>query len=58
MTEETRLQEKKKYEPPSVTNISLRPEEAVLANCKNSSVAGPVAGFDCRHSGGCSVIGS
>jgi hypothetical protein len=32
---------KKTYEAPSLTTISLRPEEAVLGNCKTSSAVGP-----------------
>ena len=48
---------KKAYEPPRVTVISLRPEEAVLGSCKNTSSAGPVstgcqaAGPACRGHG-------
>ena len=34
---------KKPYEPPKVMAINLRPEEAVLGNCKISGSAGPVA---------------
>jgi hypothetical protein len=34
--------EKKKYEPPQVVTISLRPEEAVLGHCKISGSAGAV----------------
>ncbi len=29
------------YEPPQLTTISLRPEEAVLGHCKNAVTAGP-----------------
>jgi len=32
---------KKTYEPPQLTTISLRPEEAVLGHCKISGTAGP-----------------
>ena len=28
---------RKRYEPPQLTTISLRPEEAVLGSCKTSS---------------------
>jgi hypothetical protein len=35
---------KQKYEPPRISVISLRPEEAVLGACKNASSAGPVGG--------------
>jgi|GEM_PF-666858 hypothetical protein len=32
---------KRSYEPPQLTAISLRPEEAVLGNCKISGTTGP-----------------
>jgi hypothetical protein len=32
---------KKQYEPPQLTTISLRPEEAVLGHCKISGTTGP-----------------
>jgi hypothetical protein len=32
---------KKPYEPPQLTAISLRPEEAVLGHCKISGTSGP-----------------
>jgi len=48
---------KKTYEPPKVTVISLRPEEAVLGNCKSATHAGPVSSA-CTNVGGCSTIGS
>ena len=35
---------KKSYEPPKVMAINLRPEEAVLGNCKTSGSGGPVSG--------------
>ena len=48
---------KKKYEKPTLSEVSLRPEEAVLGNCKTVSVSGP--GFpDCTMAGGCSSMGS
>jgi hypothetical protein len=56
MAEDKNISKKRKYEQPVITVISLRPEEAVLSHCKNSSHAGPTA--DCRHAGGCSTIGS
>jgi hypothetical protein len=34
---------RKPYEPPVLVAISLRPEEAVLGTCKNSSHSGPVS---------------
>lgn len=49
--------EKKHYEPPQVTAIQLRPEEAVLGFCKNTSSAGQFS--SCHHSAGnCHGIGS
>jgi hypothetical protein len=35
---------KKAYEPPRVTRVSLRPEEAVLGHCKFVGIAGPASG--------------
>ena len=47
---------KKPYEPPRVMAINLRPEEAVLGNCKIGSTSGPVASScSTLH---CSTIGS
>jgi hypothetical protein len=39
---ETGLQ-KKPYEAPKLIRVSLRPEEAVLGNCKFAGTAGPAA---------------
>ena len=57
MIDESQSETKKKYEPPKVTVISLRPEEAVLGHCKSGSAAGPV-GSNCMASGACMAIGS
>ncbi len=57
MIDQNRSEEKKRYEPPKVTVISLRPEEAVLGHCKNASTGGP-GGGGCQHVGSCSVQGS
>jgi hypothetical protein len=54
MVEDAR--ERKKYEAPKVTVISLRPEEAVLAACKTNTGGGPV-GSGCQH-GNCRGNGS
>jgi hypothetical protein len=40
---------KRKYEPPKVTKVDLRPEEAVLGACKLPGSAGPV-GNSCNAS--------
>ena len=59
MTDEKPGQGKSTYEPPRVTVISLRPEEAVLAACKTQSAAGPVgAGCQRTHGGACRGHGS
>ncbi len=43
MNESIEQSGRKPYEPPKVMAINLRPEEAVLGNCKIGSNAGPVA---------------
>jgi hypothetical protein len=40
----TQTGKKKAYQPPQVTNISLRPEEAVLGHCKTMSSASQSGG--------------
>jgi hypothetical protein len=50
MRDDANDQNKKRYEPPRMTVISLRPEEAVLGHCKSSSAAGPVGGT-CQGAG-------
>jgi hypothetical protein len=57
MVEDGAPQEKKPYESPKISVISLRPEEAVLGACKNSSSAGPVGG-SCTAVGPCMTPGS
>jgi hypothetical protein len=47
---------KKPYEPPRLMAINLRPEEAVLGNCKIGSSAGP-GNISCSTMH-CSTIGS
>jgi hypothetical protein len=57
MSDESKDHEKKIYESPRLTIISLRPEEAVLGNCKTASGgAGP--GPTCTSLGNCKGIGS
>lgn len=48
--------QKKLYAKPELRQVDLRPEEAVLGNCKTLGVAGPLAG-SCTTTG-CSVIGT
>jgi hypothetical protein len=58
MNQENRTDGKKPYEPPHLTTISLRPEEAVLGHCKVSGVAGAV-GSSCTALGmPCNSYGS
>ena len=49
--------DKKPYEKPRLTEVALRPEEAVLGNCKTVSISGP-AQSDCTLFTGCSSVGS
>jgi len=59
MADDNAGRDKKNYQAPRVTMISLRPEEAVLGNCKNPSggPAGPVSST-CSSVGQCNSLGS
>lgn len=47
------------YTKPELRRVDLRPEEAVLGNCKTSGHAGPGSGSSCAPVGAaCSVQGS
>lgn len=35
---------RKRYQPPEVVRVTLRPEEAVLGHCKIPGAAGPASG--------------
>jgi hypothetical protein len=48
---------RKPYEKPALSEVALRPEEAVLGNCKTMGVSGP-AQADCTSLGGCMTFGS
>jgi hypothetical protein len=50
--------QKKPYRKPALIQVPLRPEEAVLGNCKTSGHAGPGGGSSCTPSGICSSQGS
>ena len=39
----TKAEGKIEYEPPRLTVIGLRPEEAVLGHCKSTTSSGPAA---------------
>lgn len=47
---------KKLYEPPRLTTINLRPEEAVLSHCKTGSSGGGPMGH--CHAHFCMTLGS
>ena len=53
----SRIDGKKPYEPPQLTAISLRPEEAVLGHCKVAGGTGPVSA-GCQPIGVCPSQGS
>jgi len=48
---------KRRYVTPEVRRVHLRPEEAVLGNCKSASANGP-GNAHCTDSGGCFTSGS
>lgn len=48
---------KKAYQKPTLSEVALRPEEAVLGNCKTAGISGP-AMADCTFAAGCSSVGS
>jgi hypothetical protein len=50
-------QSKKPYVKPEIRKIDLRPEEAVLGNCKMQRVAGPMRS-QCTRMGGCFTVGT
>jgi hypothetical protein len=50
-------QSRKPYEKPTLSEVALRPDEAVLGNCKTMTVSGP-AQSDCITFAMCSTSGS
>jgi hypothetical protein len=57
-TESEAQKSRKAYQPPACQTISLRPEEAVLGNCKSMIVSGPSAGPSSCGAVACNSIGS
>ena len=49
---------KRSYQKPALIQVPLRPEEAVLGNCKTHTSAGPSNTTCHRSSGNCKGIGS
>jgi hypothetical protein len=48
---------KKPYQPPEITRVPLRPDEAVLGSCKAAASSGPFQS-DCTSPSTCSDSGS
>jgi hypothetical protein len=53
-TKDTR---KKRYQKPKVARFSMRPDEAVLGNCKTTAQTGP-SGLNCSSLGVCRINAS
>ena len=51
-------QRKKPYVRPCLKQMNLRPEEAVLGNCKTMGTSGPGGMGACSNTGSCSTQGS
>ena len=49
---------KRAYSKPELVQIPLRPEEAVLGNCKTTGATGPGAPSNCTAAGPCFSLGS
>ncbi|WP_143302018.1 hypothetical protein [Candidatus Entotheonella palauensis] len=50
---------KKRYVKPEIRQVPLRPEEAVLGNCKTAGVSGPGSAGTCSPGAiACSSLGS
>lgn len=49
--------QKRAYAKPAVRRVALRPEEAVLGNCKTGTSVGPGQGT-CQVPSNCSTVGS
>ena len=49
---------KRPYKKPVLIRVALRPEEAVLGNCKSAAPAGPGGASNCTPVGNCYTQGS
>ena len=49
--------QKKTYGKPAISEVKLRPEEAVLGNCKTAATTGPIS-VSCTTPSDCSTPGS
>lgn len=50
--------EKKAYTKPVLKQVDLRPDEAVLGNCKTGSPGSGPASSNCNMPAACNVIGT
>ena len=57
MNSENAENKRKSYQKPTLFQVPLRPDEAVLGNCKMGSVTGP-AQADCTTPSTCNTSGS
>jgi hypothetical protein len=48
---------KKPYTKPEIRKVQLKPDEAVLGNCKNTGIVGPAA-YNCNPGTQCSTLSS
>ena len=53
-----KAQVRKPYKKPEMVRVSLRPEEAVLGNCKSGAASGPGGSSSCSPVGPCFSQGS
>lgn len=56
--EQSQTENRKQYEPPRLTTISLRPEEAVLGHCKTLTGGSNFSFGGCTPVGLCNSVGS
>jgi hypothetical protein len=49
---------KRPYIKPQIQEVPLRPDEAVLGNCKTASIGGPSAMGNCTMPSACSAVAS
>ena len=57
-SKQNKQEQKKPYERPKLRRVALRPEEAVLGNCKVSGVSGPGSAGTCAMVTSCSSVGT
>ncbi len=58
MSHSEQKEPRKPYQAPTLTEVPLRPEEAVLGNCKVSGASGPNTGGTCASPKACALLGS